>query len=94
MMADSDVQRVLEMLHGLRTDVAVIRETVGKLDHAVNGNGKPGLTDRMTIIEERQSSCPARKSYSDGARNNRIGGYALVVAAVLAVLEIFDRFGK
>lgn len=92
MMADSDVQKVLGMLNDLRIDVAVIRDTVGKLDHAVNGNGKPGLTDRMTIIEERQSSCPARKSYSDGSRSNRIGVYAIVVSGAVALLEIVDRY--
>jgi hypothetical protein len=91
MMADNDVQRVMNMLHEMHADLAVIKATVGKMDHAVNGNGKPGLIDRMTIIEERQSSCPARKALSEGSQSNRIGAYALGLSVVVAIVEIIGR---
>ena len=92
MMSDSDVQRVMAMLHELHADVAVIKATVGKLDHTVNGNGKPGLIDRMTIIEERQSSCPARRACSDGSKSNRLSGYALAVSIAVALSEVINRY--
>jgi hypothetical protein len=85
---------MLDMLHELKTSVAVIVHTVGKLDHAVNGNGKPGLIDRMTVIEERQTSCPARKALSEGSQSNRIGAYALVLSIVVAVVELANRYLK
>jgi len=94
MMPDNDVQRVMNMLHEMHADLAVIKATVGKLDHAVNGNGKPGLIDRMTIIEERQSACRARKAMSDGSRSNRISVYALVLSIVVAIVELANRYFK
>ncbi len=42
-----------EMINKIATSVAVIESTVGRLDRAINGNGKPGLLDRVTVIENR-----------------------------------------
>ena len=42
-----------EMINKIATSVAVIESTVGRLDKAINGNGKPGLLDRVTVIENR-----------------------------------------
>jgi hypothetical protein len=56
-----------------------------RLDHAVNGNGRPGLLDRMTVIEINQRTCPARESYGRQAQSNRIAFGALVMSAVSAL---------
>jgi hypothetical protein len=80
MMADSDVKRVLEMLHLLQVDIAVIKATVGKLDHAVHGNGKPGLLDRMIVIETTAST--AGKAYT-----GILAVGAFLISLALAVRE-------
>jgi len=58
-----------------------------RLDHAVMGNGRPGLLDRMTTIEIQQRDCPAKAAYTDAARGNKIAlGAMLVSLATLAVM--------
>ena len=42
-----------EMTNKIATSVAVIEATVTDLKRAVMGNGKPGLLDRVTFIENR-----------------------------------------
>jgi hypothetical protein len=66
------------------SDVDRIMEILTRLDHAVMGNGRPGLLDRMTIIEIQQRDCPARLAASTAARQTRIAfaGVAVAVAAL------------
>lgn len=42
-----------EMINKIATSVAVIEATVTDLKKAVMGNGKPGLLERVTTIENR-----------------------------------------
>ena len=71
--------------------VAILKD----LKKAVFGNGKPGLLDRVIVIEERQSACPARQSHQIGVRQQRsaniISFGALAVAAVALWKVIFTR---
>jgi hypothetical protein len=75
-------QVIMEMHSSLSTLIAAVT----KVETAINGNGKPGLLDRMTVIEERQSSCPAREAYKHGnisqSRANWISAGALAVAGL------------
>ena len=88
-MPQSDISDIYNILNQVRLDVASIRVTVDNLDHSVNGNGRPGMVDRMTIIEERQASCPARLAAKTDAKANRLSFWAVLVAgASLALTAI------
>ena len=91
-MPDYEAQRIFEILDGMRDDLASIRTTSRNLDKAVNGNGKPGLLDRMTVIEERQALCPARGAFSKGAIANKIAAFSAFVAAAMALFTILITF--
>jgi hypothetical protein len=90
-MPDHEAQRIFEILDGMREDLASIRTTSRNLDKAVNGNGKPGLLDRMTVIEQRQLMCPARDAFSKGAISNRIGMAAVLVSLVSVIIAWFVK---
>ena len=49
----------------------VIQERTERLDRAVCGNGRPGLLDRVGLLEERQETCPARENVSFAVRHAR-----------------------
>ena len=67
--------------------IDAILQSVTRLEHAVNGNGRPGLLDRMTIIEVQQRDCPAREAYrSDSRRAN----WANLIAAVALLVSAFS----
>ena len=75
-----------ELFMEMHSQLTSLCDGVKHLHHAINGNGKPGLLDRMTVIEERQSSCPAREAYKTGniaqSRANWLSAGALAVAAL------------
>jgi hypothetical protein len=52
-----------EMINKIATSVAVIELTVTDLKKAVMGNGKPGLLDRVSVIENRH--CTEDKDYKE-----------------------------
>ena len=75
-----------EIMMEMHSSLNTLCAGVSKLEHAINGNGKPGLIHRVTVIEERQSSCPAREAYKHGnisqSRANWLSAGALAVAAL------------
>jgi hypothetical protein len=82
-------QVMMEMHSSLSTLIAA----VAKVETAINGNGKPGLLDRMTVIEERQAACPARQSYQIGARQQRSANIISIGALAVAALSWFKALG-
>jgi len=38
-----------------------MEQKLDEVHKAIIGNGRPGLLDRMTVVEQVQVSCPARK---------------------------------
>lgn len=45
------------------------------------GNGKPGLVKDVTLLQERQNECPARKATT-------VEGKRLTIASIVVVLAI------
>ena len=41
--------------------ITKLETMVADIHKAVIGNGRPGLLDRVTVIEQVQAACPARK---------------------------------
>lgn len=50
---DAEAQTYLAEIN---TKLTLITDTVKRLDKSVNGNGKPGLLDRVLIIEQNHNS--------------------------------------
>ena len=69
--------------------VAILKD----LKKAVFGNGKPGLLDRVIVIEERQASCPAREAFKMGARQQRSANIISFGALAVAVIAFFKTIG-
>ncbi len=87
-----------EMIHEIATSVAVIKDTVMRLDKAVMGNGKPGLVERVKCIEmvhEQQ----AAEEQKQRAQRERLSGRAWAVLLVLitqavGLVVLFIRTGS
>ena len=71
-----------EMINQIAVSVAVIQTTVEKLDRAINGNGKPGLLDRVTTIENRHCN-------EDGDKKEEKEKREKISARTWAVVLIF-----
>jgi predicted N-acetyltransferase YhbS len=92
-MPESDINRIYNMLEriferqdDMSRDLAVVKDNSEALDHAVNGNGQPGLLSRVTVIEQRQMMCPARLAVSTAAKQNKISMCSAGIAAIAAVI--------
>lgn len=40
-----------QMINAIREDITEIKAKVERIDHAVRGNGRPGLTTRVALLE-------------------------------------------
>jgi hypothetical protein len=80
-LADNHLQQLMLKVTEIQLNLAVQDKTLGKLDAAVNGNGKLGLVTRVDRIE-RISGALTRATW------------LLVAAAIsFAVKLLCDRFG-
>lgn len=78
----------------LLQDVAVIKDKVSGLDKSVNGNGKPGLCDRVTTVEnsvndhlkEHKKEQDEEKDEEKGKTENSFRIKLLVIGASLTLL--------
>jgi hypothetical protein len=84
-----------ELLHDVHRMVSQIDDRVNDLRKAVFGNGRPGLLDRMTVIEQRTSAiveseltCPAREAFTGEASRQSRANYLAIAAVVLAGLSV------
>jgi hypothetical protein len=79
--------------------VSQIDDRVNDLRKAVFGNGRPGLIDRMTVIEQRTSAiveseltCPAREAFTGGAMRQDRANHLAISAVVLAGLSVIMAY--
>lgn len=89
-MPTDDIRRIFQRLDTIDCTLARIDATVTRLDRAVNGNGKPGLLDRTTVIEERQSSCPARDAYKGDTKRANTSNLIALAAVLIALLSMLN----
>ena len=78
-MLPAETQKLILETHA---SVKVVQDQNQRLERAILGNGRPGLVDRVSLLEERQSSCPARENVTFAVRN----GKAILWVAVASVL--------
>ena len=52
------------------------------------GNGKPGTKEDVTLLKDRQRSCPARKACSLEGRRMTIAMVAVVITVVSALTSV------
>jgi hypothetical protein len=88
-----------ELLHDVHRMVSQIDDRVNDLRKAVFGNGRPGLLDRMTVIEQRTSAiveseatCPAREAFTGEAARQSRANYLALAAVVLAGLSVIMAY--
>lgn len=56
----------------IETEVKKANDWLEDISHDIRGNGKPGLVDRVTRIEERQEQCPARLNATGASMRERV----------------------
>jgi hypothetical protein len=59
------------------------------LEKTVNGNGQPGVVKRLTVVEESQKHCPARKQVSHAGRANLLTSIALGISGITAAVALY-----
>jgi len=45
-------QKTIDPLELVLSEIREVKETVKELDHAIRGNGKPGLNQRVALLEQ------------------------------------------
>ena len=95
-MPDYDIANIYKMLDEIRTSLAAISTTTAALNHSVNGNGRPGLEQRVTIQEQiliSLSNCVERhEQHHDKSDGKKLSTVAIIfsgvssAAALLAVI--------
>lgn len=68
------------------TRLARIEQMTSEIHKAVFGNGRPGLCDRMTVIEQRQEACPARR-WSQPSILVALGGVLISATALVIAMR-------
>ena len=80
-LADNQLQELVLKVTEIQLNLATQDRTLGKLDAAVNGNGKPGVTARVDAVER-----------TVGALTKAT--WLLAAAAATAAMRmVFERFG-
>lgn len=49
------------------------------------GNGQPGLKEDVTILQERQENCPARKAATVEGKRLNIAAWALAISIITGI---------
>ena len=95
-------QEVIEKLSTLSTQQGNTTAYIADLAHVLRGNGRPGIIDRLTCVEnsvqavaKSQLECPARENATNQARRHRkeltaavISTSAAVATAIVAIIAI------
>ena len=88
-----------DKIHEIYRLVVRIDDKVTDLRGAVFGNGRPGLTDRMTVLEQchgalktSHETCPAREAISGAAmrqdKATKMPLFAVIVSTITALVTI------
>jgi hypothetical protein len=73
------------MIYETHSTVMVIAEKVDEHHNTLYGNGKSGLSRDVTLLQERQDQCPARKATT--TENKRLSlGYVMTAIAVASLI--------
>jgi len=79
-----------DMLEATHDTVIRLQDSVDRLVKVIDGNGQPGYTQRLTVVEQAQEHCPAREAFKSGnkaAKTANIIAFAAVVISTLAVIR-------
>ncbi len=68
--------------------VIVMVKQVKDHDEALFGNGKPGMVKDVTILQERQIHCPARKASTVEGRRLSLGIIIAILAGITFLVNV------
>lgn len=81
MTNDERDNKIIE-IHGA---VMVMADKVGNHADTLYGDGKPGLVEDVTLLQERQNECPARKASTLEGKRVSIA-YVMIGVAIISLL--------
>ncbi len=84
-MNKEDSDNMLIEIHGA---VMVIAGKAENHDETLYGNGKPGLVKDVTLLQERQNECPARKAETIEGKQLSLSTILMIVGVVGLVANL------
>lgn len=75
------------MIMEIHTDVKVIAGRVKEHHTTLYGNGQPGLSTDVTLLQERQVECPARIATTIKAKRLNIANVLMALAIIAFLLN-------
>lgn len=89
------VQALRDIKNELKQDMTTIQTKVDTLyERMFVGNGKPSLTERLTLVENEHKNCPARKAALNESKVLRISMVMLLIAIITLILNYSERRSK
>jgi len=76
------------MLTEMYSDIKMIKKQSGEHHTTLFGNGQPGLAKDVTVLQERQASCPGRLAGSLDNKRVRNGNIMIMLTFVTLVVSI------
>jgi hypothetical protein len=77
-----------KMLRETHDAVLTIRGMVADHHTTLFGNGRIGLKDRVTILEQGQENCPARSAYTRNATEAKRALWVALAGVAVALLAV------
>ncbi len=76
------------MLIAIHSTVQVIGADVKDHSKTLYGNSKPGIVKDVTLLQERQDNCPARKATTTEGKRLTVSHIMMVIAIVGIIVSI------
>jgi hypothetical protein len=83
-MTDEDRERLVRMETKLDTNAT----SLGILFRSIEGNGQPGLKQRMTVLEAGHDACQRERDSGPSRHNNVIQWVMVLIMVVTAVITV------
>ena len=75
-------EEIVKALASIETRLDKIEETLSSIDKALNGNGRPGVIERVTSLEK-----------AEEGSNKNLGVLGWIITTLIAVYAAFIKHG-
>lgn len=91
-------RRTMPTLDQVMGEIQSLQRSVDNLVKSIDGNGRPGLKDRATILEqavikltEDHAACPAREAYTGGAKRGANANVIAIAAVAISLIAVIAQ---
>jgi len=83
-------EKQAQTLEDTHDAVIVLSSDVARLVKAIEGNGQPGVMQRLNSVENLQLTCPAREEFTSGNKNSKNTNRIALLSVAVAILAIIS----